>query len=549
MRFRPTPGLAESGRPAGDRLGQRLLVLWAPDWPVVAHARAERLSADAPVALVDRGEVLACSRAARAEGVRRGLRQREAQSRCPGLRVLRYDSSLDARAFEPVIAGLEQLLPGVHPIRPGILAVAARGPARFYGGEKAAALALLGALHELGVADARAGVTEGLFAATLAARATRADAPVLVVPAGSAAAFLAPLPVRLLESPELGTLLPRLGVHDLGSFAALRAHDVASRFGPEGSRLHALASGSDVRAATPRTPPRDVEAVIDFEPALDRVDQVAFAVRSAADDIVTGLLEQKLVCTALRIVFEGEEGEQSDRLWLHPRWFQATEIVDRVRWQLSGALRSDERRHDPDAAGELRSAVARVRIEPETVDAAGSHERGLFGSGPEEGVHSGLSRVQGLIGHRGVLTATPSGGRGPAERQTTVPWGDRAIITRERRRPWPGRLPDPAPSTVYELPRELRVQDAAGRAVAVDERGVLSAPPAALLCTTPTTPLWPGGERLDVSSWAGPWPLDERWWDARAARRAHRFQMVDSRGGAWLLVLDERGWWAEGRYD
>ena len=79
----------------------RLLVLWIPDWPVLAHARAERLPAGAPIALVERNEVVACSAAAREEGVRRGMRQREAQARCPQLHVLRYDSALDARAFAP----------------------------------------------------------------------------------------------------------------------------------------------------------------------------------------------------------------------------------------------------------------------------------------------------------------------------------------------------------------------------------------------------------------------------------------------------------------
>jgi protein ImuB len=29
----------------------------------------------------------------------------------------------------------------------------------------------------------------------------------------------------------------------------------------------------------------------------------------------------------------------------------------------------------------------------------------------------------------------------------------------------------------------------------------------------------------------------------------NRFQLVDSAGGAWLLVLDDSGWWAEARYD
>src|SRR5690348_7554899 len=122
----------------------RLLVLWVPDWPVAAHAKAHKLSPGDPIALVDKGLVFACSPAARVEGVRRGMRQREAQARCTGLHLVRYDSALDSRAFEPVLTALEQSLPGLHPVRPGTVAVRARGPARFYGGEQAAALTVLG---------------------------------------------------------------------------------------------------------------------------------------------------------------------------------------------------------------------------------------------------------------------------------------------------------------------------------------------------------------------------------------------------------------------
>ena len=77
--------------------------------------------------------------------------------------------------------------------------------------------------------------------------------------------------------------------------------------------------------------------------------------------------------------------------------------------------------------------------------------------------------------------------------------------------------------------------------VSVDERGALSAPPAVMVSQT--------GSRRELTAWAGPWPLDERWWDAEAARTASRFQVVDGEGMAWLLVLDGEGWWAEGRYD
>lgn len=511
----------------------RLLVLWCPDWPVSAHAQAERLPGEAPIALIEKNVVLACSPAARAEGVRRGMRQREAQARCPGIRLLRYDATLDARLFEPVLAALEQALPGVHPLRPGMVAVRSRGPARYYGGERAAALALLGTLDEHGMPEARAGLADGLFAAERAARQASADR-VTIVPPGETAAFLAPLPIGLLDDPELVGLLPRLGIRTLGDFAALAESDVAARFGPLGARLHALAAGRDPRPATPRLPPRDVAAVVEFEPPLDRADQVAFGVRTAAERFLDDLLHQRLVCTALRVELLGADGEVSDRVWLHPRSFTASEVVDRVRWQLD-ATSGTERQ------GELRSPVARVRLLPETVDPVGAHERGIWGTGPDEGVHSGLSRVQGMLGHDGVATAVPSGGRMPADRQQKVAWGDRPVLTRDPKRPWPGAVPPPHPATVYEIPRQIGVEDVRGAPVSVTDRGVLSASPAVIVSPT--------GSRRDLTAWAGPWPLEERWWDPATARQAQRFQVVDATGEAWLLVLDSRGWWTHGRYD
>lgn len=519
----------------------RLLVLWVPDWPVLAHARAGRVPEEAPIALVEHHEIVACSGAARSDGVRRGMRQREAQARSPQLRLLPYDAALDARAFEPLLAELERSLPGLHPIRPGTVAVRARGPARYYGGERAAALHVLGVARDRGAAGARVGVADGLFAAERAARAPSQHDGVTLLAPGASAAFLAPLPVTVLDDPELASLLPRLGIRTLGAFASLGADDVLARFGPAGARLHALAGGRDPRPATPRIPPRDVDALVDFEPPLERVDRIAFGIRQAADGFVADLLAQKLVCTALRVEIVGERGETSERVWLHPRSFSPAEVVDRVRWQVAGTVVLRAKALSGDPGSELRSAVTRVRLSPEAVDPAGAHERGLWGTGPDEGVHSALSRVQSMVGHEGVLTATPSGGRTPAERQTLVPWGDRPLVAHDPHRPWPGALPPPAPSTVYELPRGIDVEDPGGRPVTVDDRGRLSGPPAVMVSPT--------GARRDLTAWAGPWPLDERWWDAEAARRVDRFQAVDSAGVAWLLVLDEGGWWAEGRYD
>ncbi len=54
--------------------------------------------------------------------------------------------------------------------------------------------------------------------------------------------------------------------------------------------------------------------------------------------------------------------------------------------------------------------------------------------------------------------------------------------------------------------------------------------------------------RRAIVSWAGPWPLNEREWDAVRRRRAFRFQIVDDRD-AWLLICEGGRWSAEARYD
>lgn len=509
----------------------RSLVMWLPDWPVLAYRReaARPPRADTPVAVFENNTVVACSAAARAQGVRRGQRRRDAQALCPSLVVIAADPVRDARVFAPVVALIEEHAPGVQIVRPGLCALRARGPARYYGGEDEAARTLVRLLVAEGFTDARASVADGVFTAEHAARVTRADEPVRVVPGGQAAAFLAPLPVTALEDPDLASLLARLGVHTLGEFAAMPVERVRERFAERGARLHALASGRDSQPVQPRTPPPELRREVAFEPPLELADQIAFGMRVAAEEFIARLGEQNLVCTEVRVVLSGERGERSERVWLHPGSFDAGAVVDRVRWQLA-----------EDGRGIFGSGVAGVSIEPEAVDEASHHVKGLFGAGPDERVHHALSRVQAMLGHRAVVTPVVGGGRWLAERQVLVPWGDRAVTAKDRARPWPGSLPDPLPATVYPEPRLVEVTDIAGASVTVGDRDALSAPPAILDA---------GGRRMRIREWAGPWPISERGWDPLRRRRAHRFQVVDDDGGAWLLVVEEGEWRAEGRYD
>lgn len=504
----------------------RCLVLWFPDWPVTAWWRAEDLPAGGAVAVVEANLVVACSAAAHAEGVHPGQRRREAQSRCPQLQVVGADAGRDERWFAPLVDQIEQVAPGVQVVRPGLAALRVRGPARYYGGERQAADALLAAMGELGIDDGRAGVADGIFTAEQAAY--DAD-PVLVVPAGEAADYLAPLPVTRLGDPELAGLLPRLGIRRLGDFAAMDAGSVRDRFGDRGVRLHALSGGLDSRGVTPRTPPPELAGQVDFEPPLTLVDQVAFSIRATAEDFIAALATANLVCTELRVLLVAEEGEHSDRVWLHPTCFDVAAVVDRVRWQLLAA-----------AGSTIGSGLVRVRLEPVAVDGLAGHTPGLFGPGADERVHHVLSRVQAMLGHEGVLTPAVGGGRWLAERQVLVPWGDRTILRQPAARPWPGSLPDPLPATVFPDRRKVEVVDADGVRVGVDDRLLLTGTPAVLSV---------GAARLQLAGWAGPWPVAERGWDPARAASGCRFQVADDTGGAWLLVLDADGWWAEGRYD
>lgn len=523
----------------------RVLMLWCPDWPVVVAAAEEGLPRHAPTAVLARNLVVACNAAARSGGVRRGMRRRDAQSRCPQLALLAANLVRDVRAFEPVLTAVEELRPGVAPMRPGLLAI--RSPGRFYGGDAQAAAVVAERLVDHGVWDVRIGVADDLFTAEQAAR--RADVQDCVVVAeGGSAAFLKALPVGVLdvlgdragEGTELVGLLRRLGLRSLGDFAALPARDVLTRFGAYGARVHRLARGVDEALPASRRPPPELGCAVGFEPPLDSVETVCFSARRTAERFIAGLAERELVCTVVRVEAEceGAAGDSvSSRGWAHSRWFTAADLIDRVHWQLQGA--------------DLDGPVSRISFVPETVEPAADHAETLWGGGTDDRVERGIARVQAMLGYDAACRPVRQGGRSPADRQAMVPWGeraDRAVELRPVALPWPGSVPSPAPTRVFAEPRPTAVVGESGQPVRVSARGVMSSSPARFrtaISTDPATDWQP------VSAWAGPWPVDELWWET-PARLVARFQLVGADGRAWLLRCDSGdsgGWWTEASYD
>ena len=519
----------------------RVLVVWCPDWSVVAALREAEQPATVPAAVLGSGVVEVCNGPAREEGVRRGQRRRDAQSRCPELVLLEANPDRDARHFEPVLETVEGLRPGVAALRPGLLAV--RAPGRYFGGEANAAAVLAETLVEAGVWDCRLGVADDLFTAEQAAR-TASVQECVVVPAGGSAAFLRDLPIEVLEADgaegrEAVSLLRRLGLRTLGDLATLPLDAVQDRFGRYGVSIWRRARGEAPTRMAPRTPPPELDAEVSFEPPLDSVEAVCFSVRTTAERLITELASRQLVATGVRIEAEHDGAVASARTWLHPRYFSVRDLVDRVHWQLQGssALRS---RHE---SGRVRAPVERVRFVPEVVEPAAAHSEGLWGGAGEELVERGVARIQAMVGFDSVTRPVLQGGRGPADRQATVPWGERATGLRPLDRPWPGQLPGPPPCRVFAEPLVAEVRDDTGRQVAVTDRGVVSGEPARYLLGEVL-----GGGWQPVAAWAGPWPLDETWWSGEGESVA-RFQVVGADGRAWLFRCGPDGWRVEAGYD
>jgi protein ImuB len=511
----------------------RTLVVWCPYWPVTAAGIPPGQAA----VVVQSNLVVAASEAALHHGIRPGLRRREAQARCPGVAVVERQAGQEAASFERVVAALAELTPEVVVLQPGECALATRGPSRYHGGEAALVRLVCSAVAQaLGTGGAgegvsgprwRVGVADGLFAARQAAR--RAE----VVPEGKSAGFLARLPVACLGRPELADLLVRLGVRTLGHLARLPEPAVAERFGPDGLLCHRLARGLDAQPLATAAPAPDLSVGTELDPPADRGEAVAFLARALAGELCQRLDRMGLACTRLRVDTETGHGQRLSRLWVADLPLTPAAVAERVRWQVEGWAAGGQGGERPTAG------LVGLRLAAEEAVPAGAQPSlwapSCAGSRRAE---QAIARLQQVLGAGGVLRAVPTGGRSPAD-QLLVPWG--SPLPQPSPAPWPGQVPPPSPAAVHPEPLPARLEDPSGQPVQVSGRGSISGPPCLLRVRG-----WPPGR---VGGWAGPWPIEERWWDPASRSRRARLQVGLEDGSAHLLELEAGAWRVAASYD
>src|ERR1022692_1339961 len=464
-----------------------------------------------------------------------------------------------ARAFEPVVRAVQEFCPRIEVLRPGICAFAVRGPARYFGGEAELGGKIVETVTRLGL-DCAVGIADGMFAALLASRdallTARADPgradpgratpgpQVRIVPPGGTPAFLAPRAVTVLGEPDLADLLVRPGLRTLGEFAAVPAAEAGNRFGAPGLLAHRLARGLDPRPLAAGPPAADLSVQIEFAPPAEQSERVVFAAKSLAGRLHAQLAGSGLACVRVQVQVICDNGEEITRLWRHDGLLSELAVAERVRWQLDGW-----RGGRP--GGQAEGGISLLRLVPDQLVRAQGRQLGLWGDAVvSDRVARAAVRVQAMLGHDAVRQPVLAGGRSPSDQAVLIPFGDTEASRnsaagyqagRPVDRPWPGRIPAPAPATVYPSPRQARVTDGSGSLVEVTGRGQLSGAPARVSVA--------GGPPVAVTAWTGPWPVPERWWDPERACRKGRFQLVTADGAAWLAVVQDGRWLIEASYD
>jgi nucleotidyltransferase/DNA polymerase involved in DNA repair len=318
------------------------------------------------------GTVLDASPAARALGVRRGMPLGSAHRLAPEAVFLDPSPDADAEAVEAAFATLAAFSPGLAGTADatdpafGLLEVQVDGLERLWGPEPELVKRLTDALTGVLPTPPSAGIAGTRFAATVAAGHAAPGAPILVPP-GREAAWLAPLPARLLTpDADVRARLGRFGLRRIGAVAELPRTALVARFGEEGARVHARANGIELVPFKPRRAPERLVLALPIEPAVEEVEPLRFVLHRLA-----GALGEQLVARG------------------------SAAAVARLRLELDvtfappgtpGELRVEQRFPEPTSEGEAveRLLLARLERTPPPAPVA-RLELELAGVGPAAG--------------------------------------------------------------------------------------------------------------------------------------------------------------------
>jgi protein ImuB len=468
------------------------------------------------------------------------------------------------QVFDPVVRSITAMSPLVEVVEPGHVVFASRGPSRYFGGDVALAMrvheacgehgAQHGVSHGVGIGDSR-------FVAEAASRVALKRRKPCVVESTVTHEFLGALPVEALHTlmhvPEdVVDLFRRLGLHTCAALRGLGEVALVDRFGAVGRDVYQLVTGHDVVPIVAGAAPAELSATVEFEAPLTSSGFVVATARACIEEMVSNVARHGLQCVRVHVLAETDHAEQNQRIWGDPHGFTAPAVAQRLQWQLDAWFHQQQAQ--PEHVDAPTSGVVRVQLVPLDCRATMAEQPMLWGGRHQNNERAARAVHMATTVHADVQAYVPqwSGGRDVSGAYQRIPAAlvdlhsgdaneERVLAGSGVPRDWSGAVPAPSPTTVH-APGEMPVQvlDAQGHMVAVTGRHELTAQPSQLVM---------GNTQYRVLDIAGPWPVEERWWDPLRRRRMARVQALvrHPRGavGVMLLCLENRMWSLVGTYD
>ena len=237
---------------------------------IVAPALRTRPIAVAPPG-ADRATVLALSSEARLAGIVRGMPVRQAMKLCPDLVLLPPNPELYARASRALHEILRIYAPAIEPRGYGHAFLDLTGTSRLFGPAVDVAARVQREVRERLRLPLSVGVAANKLVSQAATTVVKPE-PLLEVPGGAEASFLAPHPIVVLPdlSPRILTRLEDYQLDRIGEVAAIAESALCAVFGSSGRTLRARARGIDPRPVLP--PERQAEFHVTHTLATDTND-------------------------------------------------------------------------------------------------------------------------------------------------------------------------------------------------------------------------------------------------------------------------------------
>ena len=214
---------------------------------LVAPALRTRPVAVAPPG-ADRATILALSAEARLAGIERGMLVRQALKRCPDLVLLPPNPRLYARASRALHEVLRIYAPVIEPHGYGHAFLDLTGTGRLFGPAVDVAARVQREVRERLRLPLSVGVAANKLVSQAATTIVKPE-PLLEVPGGGEASFLAPHPLDVLPDlhPRMRRRLDDYQLDLIGEVAAITESALCAVFGGAGRMLRAQARGIDPR--------------------------------------------------------------------------------------------------------------------------------------------------------------------------------------------------------------------------------------------------------------------------------------------------------------